>query len=139
EGLITSTREDIENIFKITGKTPSKIYVYSAGGWKRALYKLAYELKRFDEVMKLAMQNEEIKRRAQHVPKVLQTLIKNVNSLSPLILSEKEEMTALEDAASFFNKEFGADVSVAREGDAPPEHQRKAMGAMPMKPAVYLE
>lgn len=140
EDVVVKTREDIESILKLTGKKPSKIYLFAASGWKRALYKIARDEKRFDLAMKKAMEDNELKKNAKLVTKFLQQIIKDVGSLRQTVLSQADEVKALHDAAEFLGSEFSAEVVVLNEEDAEKEeHKKKAANAVPMKPSIFIE
>jgi len=90
--------------------------------------------------MKEAMKDGEIKRAGKDAAKVLQALLKKVNELSPEVLGEGEELSALKGAAVFLGREFGCECVVSRESEASGEKAKtKASGAMPMRPAVFIE
>ena len=140
EEVVAKTRDDIESILKLTGKKPVKIYLFAASGWKRRLYALARQEKRFDLAMKKAMEDGELKRNAGAVGKFLQQLIKDVGGLKSLVISQEEEIRALQDAAGFLGSEFGAEVAAfAEEEAAKEEHKRKSANAVPMKPSIFIE
>jgi len=138
EDVIAATRDDIENIQKITGKRAKRVSIYIASEWKRTLYRILFEEKKFEPAMRRAMNDAAIKQRAKDAQKALSSLSKNIGALSPICLSQEEEKAFLEEAASFLSAEFGgAEVSVAREEDVP--HIPKASGAMPLKPSIFIE
>ena len=139
EAVVVHTKEDIENIIKITGKKPSKIYLYVASEWKRKLYSLVYKEKRYDVVMKKAMMDEEIIVTAMEAQKFVEKLTKNVNELNSLVLSSKEEKMALLSAKEFLWRELNAETFIEDEIRAPDLHKKKAQQSMPMKPSIYLE
>ncbi len=140
EELVIATREDIDNILGIIKKeNPEKISIYVADEWKRKVLGIVAEEKKFDTSMKKAMQEGEIKKKGKECSKVIQQLMKNVNSLSKDILSSEEEYKALSEAAEFLGKEFGCEVNVAHEKDAPQEHAQKAKNAMPEKASIFVE
>jgi len=139
EQLILSTREDIENIIRITGVTPSRIYLYCASDWKRKLYSLAYKEKRFDSVMKEAMKDDRMRVNPKETQRVIEQLIKNVNYLSEFLLSSRQEKEALESAKRFLSAEINADISVLSEDEAQEAHAKKVKQAMPMKPSIFIE
>ena len=140
EDVVVKTREDIENIMKLTGKKPSRIYLFVASAWKRKLYRIAREEKRFDLAMKKAMEDEELKKNAKLVSKLLQQLIKEIGSLKPIVLSQEEELMALRDAADFLGSEFSAEVLALNEEEADgEERKKKAANAIPMKPSILIE
>ena len=139
EKLILDTREDIENIMKITKVTPRKIYLYIASDWKRKLYSLTYKEKRFDIVMKEAMKDDRMRGNPKDTQRVIEQLVKNVNYLSGTVLSSRQEEEALEGAKKFLSAEINADVFVSSEDRAQEAHAKKAKQAMPMKPSIFLE
>lgn len=140
EEIVSKTREDIENILKLIGKKPSKIYLFAASGWKRRLYSIAREEKRFDLAMKKAMADSELKKRAKEVGRFLQQLMKDVGGLRPLMITQEEELGALRDAAEFLGSEFACGVEVFPEEEAEKEeHRKKAANAVPMKPSIFIE
>jgi leucyl-tRNA synthetase len=139
EELISETREDIDNIIKITKVIPRSIYLYCASDWKRKLYTMAYKEKKFDVVMKQAMNDDRMRASPDETQRVLQQLIKNVNHLSPLVLTLRQEMEALENAKSFLAFELNADIFVLPEEKAGEAHAKKARQATPMKPSIFFE
>jgi leucyl-tRNA synthetase len=139
EELVMRTREDIEQVLEITGLKPKHIYIYVSEDWKRKLREIAFREKRFDAAMKAAMADPEMKKRGMDVSKVLQNYIKNINQLGGEVLSGDEELKALKGAADYLGSEFSCAFSVALENEAPEAHSKKARGASPMKPAIYIE
>jgi leucyl-tRNA synthetase len=139
EKLILNTREDIENIIKITKVTPSRIYLYCASDWKRKLYSLAYKEKKFDVVMKEAMKDDRMRANPKETQRVIEQLIKNVNYLSASALTLRQEKEALESAKKFLSAEINADVFVLSEDEAQEAHAKKVKQAMPMKPSIFIE
>jgi len=139
EELISETREDIENIVRIRKAAPRSIYIYCASDWKRKLYSMAYKEKKFDVVMKEAMRDDRMRADPDETQRVLQQLIKNVNYLSPLVLTLRQEMEALEGAKKFLSRELNADVYIMPEEKAQEAHAKKARQATPMKPSIFFE
>jgi leucyl-tRNA synthetase len=139
EELISNTREDIENILKITKVTPRNIYIYCASDWKRKLYTMAFKEKKFDVVMKQAMNDDRMRANPQETQRVLQQFIKNIGHLSSLVLTLRQEMEALEGAKKFLSLELNADVYVLPEEKAEGEHAKKAKQSTPMKPSIFFE
>jgi len=135
EELIKEVVDDVENVSKLIGKKPSKVFVYVASDWKRKLYGILKKEKRLDSVMKAASSDDELKKQMKGVQKMTKQLMKNVHSL-PEILSGDEELSALEDAKEFFKSEFSAEVEILPEENG--KHP-KAQNALPNKPAIVLE
>lgn len=139
EGIVRQTREDIDQVLKITKMTPKHIHIYVAGEWKRRLREIAFKEKRFDTAIKAAMADSEMKKHGNDVSKVLQSFVKNINELGGPVVSEKDELAALKSAVGYYAGELKCEVSIALEAEAPEPHSKKAKGAMPMKPAIYIE
>lgn len=140
EEIIVKTRDDIENILKLTGKKPATIYLFAASPWKRRLYLVARQEKRFDSAMKKAMEDEELKANAKAVGKFLQSLVKDVGGLKPAVISQEDEVNALKGAAGFLGSEFGCSVEVFTEEEAAKEeHKKKSANAVPLKPSIFIE
>ncbi|MFH1448789.1 MAG: leucine--tRNA ligase [Candidatus Micrarchaeota archaeon] len=139
EEIIVKTREDIEHVLSITGIKPKHVYLYVAGDWKRKLRSIAFKEKRFDKAMKVAMSDDEMKGIGKDVARVLQSFIKNVNELSENVVGEGGETEALEGAIEYFRSEFNSEFTISTDSAAPETHSKKAKGAMPLKPAIYIE
>jgi leucyl-tRNA synthetase len=152
EELIQQVHEDIEKISSLIGKKPESVFVYIAESWKRNLYNLVKEKKKFDLVMQSATQNTELKiprpsvtssRRDEDPVKthmkqltaLTKQLMRNAHSL-PDIVSTQDELSALKDAEPFLSKEFGCKVTVLPESEG--KHE-KAKNASPGKPAIVIE
>ncbi|MEM4216301.1 MAG: leucine--tRNA ligase, partial [Candidatus Anstonellales archaeon] len=131
EEVIVSVRDDIENISKIIGKRPARIYVYVASENKRKAYEILREKKNIGEFMKSA--------KGMMPPDVLQqmakALMKKVHSLPPSIPFDLE-FEHIKDAREFLSKEFGAEVFVLSEEEG---RHEKARQALPLKPAIVIE
>ena len=155
EELIKETVADVENVIKLTGKTPKYIFIYTAGSWKHKVYEIIRREKAFDKIMKTAAQDPELKVSMNcpaeqifrqpvsmnDVQRVTKQLIKNAHSLHEK-LSDKEEYTILNDAIDFFKKQFSCDVFVLYDTARLPNREaghEKAKNALPNKPAIVLE
>jgi len=141
EELVEKTRDDVENIQKITGKTASKITLFVSDDWKRKLRAIVHEEKNVKGAMAHAMRDEDVKAHAKKAQKLVLKLVKQLNLIGGPMLSAEEEYHALTDAKGFLSKEFnGARVDIKRESEATGEaEQKKAENAMPMKPSILIE
>ncbi|MGC9005073.1 MAG: leucine--tRNA ligase [Candidatus Micrarchaeia archaeon] len=131
EEVVVSVREDIENISKITGKRPKKIYVYVASEKKRKVYEILREKKNIGEFMKSAKGIMD----PTSLQQIAKNLIKKVHSLPPSI-PFNSEFEHLSEAKDFLSKEFRAELFVISEEEA--KHE-KAKQALPLKPAIVIE
>jgi deoxyadenosine/deoxycytidine kinase len=132
EELIQKVFGDIEKISELIGKKPKMVALYVAADWKRKLHRMAKEKPKFEELMKAAAAGKMPMREVQNAAK---QLMKNVHAL-PEILSEKEELEALNDAKKFLEESYSCRVEVLPEEKA--KHE-KAKSAMPGKPAIVME
>jgi leucyl-tRNA synthetase len=151
EFLITSLLADLQNIVKVTKMSPSKVIVYTSATWKAAVYKgvLASILEgktNFGEIMKILIANPDTAK-AKTDPKLVQKMMEDVLS-TPVEarnrrakMSEFDEMSAIQDAASLLSSEANkAQIVVYSEEDsAKLDPKGKAKFARPFKPAIYME
>jgi len=135
EELTRQVHADIEKISGLIGKKPESVFVYVADGWKRKLYNLVREKKKFDLVMQSSSQDPELKANMKQLTTLAKQLMKNAHSL-PEVMGTEEELASLKDAESFLSKEFGCPVTVLPESGA--KHE-KARNASPGKPAIVIE
>jgi leucyl-tRNA synthetase len=135
EELTKQVHEDIEKISALIGKKPESVFVYIADEWKRKLYNLVKEKKKFDSVMQEASKDDELKQHMKQLTTLTKQLMKNAHSL-PEILDSETELSSLKDAQSFFSKEYDCEVSVMLETEG--SHD-KAKNASPGKPAIVIE
>jgi leucyl-tRNA synthetase len=135
EELIKQVHTDIEKISGLIEKKPESVFVYIADDWKRKLYTLVKEKKKFDLVMQSASKDSELKQHMKQLTTLTKQLVRNAHSL-PEILSAEEELTSLKDAEQFLSKEFDCSVTVHPESEG--KHE-KARNASPGKPAIILE
>lgn len=131
EEVVISLREDVENISKIIGKKPAKIYIYVAGEKKREAYEILREKKNIGEFIKSAKGIMD----PAFLQQIAKNLMKKVHSL-PSSIPSHSELEHIMEAKDFLSKEFGAEVFVLSEEDA--KHE-KAKQALPLKPAIVIE
>ena len=140
EALVKQTMEDVENILKVTGTKPGRLYLYTSPRWKWKTLTLVSETRAEGSaeaaVIKKAMQVEEIKRHGKEAVKYISALMKEPRLEGVVEIDEK---TVLEKAREFFQEEFGCAVEVYdADGDAyDPLNKRRQ--ARPLKPAIYVE
>jgi leucyl-tRNA synthetase len=132
EEIVKKVHGDIEKISELIGKKPAKVTIFVAGQWKRKLFSIAKEQKKFDLIMKAAGAEGMPMKEAQNV---IKQIIRNVHAL-PDVLPAQEELSTLKDAEGFLSSEYGCEVAVLSEEGA--EHP-KAKAALPGKPAIVLE
>ena len=131
EEVVLTIREDVENIVKLLGKKPNRIYVYVAGEKKRTAYEILREKKNMGEFMNSAKGIMD----PAALQQMAKGLMKKVHSLPPSI-PFSYEFEHVAEARDFLSKEFGAEVFVLSEEDG--KHE-KAKQALPLKPAIVIE
>jgi len=140
EGLVSTVLADVQNIKRITGKAkPAKATLFVAAPWKWAALEAIKGIDRpdFNLALKEAMKDSAIKAKGKEAVQVVKRLSGKVMELKN---AEKiGELEALKGAAGFLEKELGCKLEVKKEEDAGKELSQKAAGALPLKPAIYLE
>ncbi|KXS46323.1 leucine--tRNA ligase [Methanohalophilus euhalobius] len=149
EELISNTFSDVEEIIKVTGIKPQKLVLYTASQWKSEAFKQALELQQQGNLnpgilIKNLMQDPEMRPYGKEVPKFAKKVVDDIKAMKEekfemvygFNLDEKE---TLQEAISFFEKEIGCEVQIAREGEETYDPEKKARFAAPMRPAIYIE
>jgi leucyl-tRNA synthetase len=151
ERIIQNSLEDVQNITKVTNITPAKVHFYAADGWKWKMYLKALELAKrstldVGTLIKEAFKDEEMKIRSKVVPGFARALVDDIIKLPAqdveirLKMGQLNEVTILQDAASFLEAEFGCPVVFSGESDPWIEDPAKrANRAKPYRPAIYVE
>ena len=136
EELLIRTVEDIEEIKKVTGLKPSRVYIYVAPSWKWELVKIAKLLK---EEGKLDMKNlmNEVKKMKVDIKSASKYASQLINEMKKRDFEEINEAEYLKNAKEFIEKEVEAEVHIMEKPEYDPKG--KAKFAMPLKPAIYVE
>ncbi len=136
EELLIRTVEDIEEIKKVTGLRPSRIYIYIAPPWKWELVKIAGMLKKEGKLdMKYLM--KEAKKMDIDMKLASKYASQLINEMKKREFEIIDEAEYLRNAKEFIEKETGAEVHIMEKPEYDP--QGKAKFAMPLKPAIYVE
>ena len=149
EDFLKGVIADVNEILKVTGIKPSTVYLYTTPSWKVSVFETALRMGRGKELSvpsltKAAMSDPVIrakgKEAAEFARKTAEDLMKrSYQDLDRLSVSF-DELRYLRNAAPFISSELGCDVSVYSADD--PEivdPQRKARGAQPRRPAIFVE
>jgi len=151
ESLIRTTVDDIADILKATGMSYKRLYLYTAAKWKWSLYLNGLETASkgpvgVPELMKVASADPALKGRMKEISRLAPRLAKDIQSVAPdmqerrLRVGRFDEREALEDAVSFFGKEFKCAVAVFDESDSKKyDPKGRAQSAQPFRPAIFLE
>lgn len=138
EGLIRDIISDVGEVLRIIkNDDPKKITIFLASAWKYDLYShLKDKIKKTRnpaELMKFCM-GTELKKYGPEIQKLLSKIVKS--GLPPHVLSQEQELEAIDDARDFLAAEFNCEIDVASADDS--DHP-KAKNALPSKVAIFIE
>jgi len=141
EEIIIRLVDDIQEIIKVTGITPRKVYVYIADEWKyealKALYNSNFNIGKVIKEFIGRVQDKKV------VPKVVQDLRKlsfdvPENLVKGVVEGFREEKVFKEEAKRIEEK-IGAEIIILSERESREDHKQKAIKALPLKPAIVIE
>ena len=140
DDMVSDTRRDIDAVLALAKiSNPSKITLFVSQQWK---YDFAKQLKEqlestrnIGDILR-TMLSGSLKQHGADITKILPRIVANPGSLPSLVLSEKEEIAALEEARKLYADELKCAINIIASKDS--EHQ-KAKQAMPGKPAIVVE
>ena len=136
EEIIAKTYEDIENILKVTKLKPKKIVLYTSPSWKWEVLKIVNEQEfDFKKSISKAMESEKIKKFGKEVANYINEVIKEKVKFTTRI----NELEILEEAKTFFEKEFKASIEIYSADEEAYDPLNKRRNAKPLKPAIYVE
>jgi leucyl-tRNA synthetase len=151
ESVVRTSIEDVQKIVQVTGIRPSRIHFYTASTWKWKVYLNALRMAEagtldVGALIRDSFRDEEVKTRTKEVPSFARGVVEDVTRTPAetakrrLGLKLVNESKLLEDAASYFEAEFGCEVTVENESD-PWIHdpENRAPRAKPYRPAIYVE
>ncbi|MBW3582699.1 MAG: leucine--tRNA ligase [Euryarchaeota archaeon] len=143
--------DDIRNILKIIGKEPTKVYLYTAPEWKRrADGAIAAALEALPPgervnpgtIIKALVSDPELKAHTKDVPKHVNLALKQGAGFlnQHRRVAGVDETAALKESQDFLTREFNAEVAVFSADDPDKvDPAGRAQGAVPGRPAVYVE
>ncbi len=150
ENVIVTSLEDVQKITKVTGIEPEKVYFYTADGWKWKVYMKALKLAQKGELdvgslIRASLKDEEMKARSKDVPGYARGLVDDIIKLPEadramrIKMGQLNEVGILQDALSFIEGEYKAEVIIAAESDPWIEDPAKRAGrSKPYRPAIYV-
>ncbi len=147
ENYLSSVMTDTNEILKVTGISPKRIFIYTSAQWKRDVLSMGLQMMSsgtlsIPALTKAVMTNDDLKKHgkeaADFAKKTAEELMKRSETNNER--SSIDEYAFLSDAAKFLSKELNCEVSVfsADEKDLV-DPQKKARVAQPMRPAIYIE
>jgi leucyl-tRNA synthetase len=150
ENIVQTSMEDVQKITRVTGINPGKIYFYTADGWKWKIYMNALELAKNNgldvgSLIRISFKDAEMKVRSKEVAAFARQLVDDTIKLPERELKMRikmghlNEVVILQDALSFIEGEYSAEVIIAAESDPWIEDPAKrAARSKPYRPAIYV-
>ena len=134
----------IEGMRKVTELSKlekiSKCTLFVAENWLYSLFavvKRELEVTRnLSEIIKKVLEEEQLKVKGKEVGKLVAMLLKDVSKLPKLLLSQEEELEAVESAKEFLEKEFDCAIKIIL---ADQSENHKAKTALPGKVGILVE
>jgi leucyl-tRNA synthetase len=149
EKYLDDVMTDVNEILKVTGIAPKRIFLYTAPQWKKDIFSIALKMTKTKELSvpgltKAVMARDDLKRRgkeaADFARKTAEDILKRSEVELEKLSRDLDEHAYLKDASLFLAKELGATVEVYSADDAAaPDPQKKARAAQPHRPAIYVE
>ncbi|MCQ2070209.1 MAG: leucine--tRNA ligase [archaeon] len=148
ENYLQSVISDVNEIRKMVDGDVTKTVLYTAPGWKNAIYKDAVAMAEegtlgIPELTKKCMADPELKKNGKAVSDFAKKTaidLKRTNLATAKALAEMDEKAFLVSAKDFISAETGITVDVAGADDENLyDPANKARVATPGRPAIYLE
>ncbi|MFX1418916.1 MAG: leucine--tRNA ligase [Promethearchaeota archaeon] len=138
--LMNNIIDDINNIKTALKKESlKKISIIIADQWKLKFYKklmsLIEDIKNQGEIMRILMQDSELKLHGKSLSKNINKVLKNIGKYPKFTLSPKNEFLFFNEIKPLIQKKFGVEVEINYEQDS---NEQKAIHALPGKPAIVI-
>lgn len=136
DDLVSQTKEDIQEILKLVGKKPGKIFIYISPLWKYTVHEKVLKISDKPEmIVETVMKDPELRKRGKKLVKFAESLRKDIGKIGN-ILNQKEEYQALKERKKEFENEIGCPVKIkkAEKSDSP-----RALKAEPGKPGIEIK
>jgi leucyl-tRNA synthetase len=143
ESLVQQVMDDLREVLRATGLTPSTVHIYVASKWKWDVYLRALEASSPREAIKVA--HEVAKALYVKDPKIVQKIAAEASSTSGdrkearLKAGRLDEYGVLKSAREFLERELRLEVKIWREEEGVYDPKGRRFNAIPYKPALYLE
>jgi len=149
ENIVKQTLEDTQEIITTTKITPKKVHYYTAAKWKREVYNEALDRAEIQPETLDELIRDMIAAKApapRDLPKFTAKIIKQIRT-TPTELRKRrlktgqiDELSALNDAKSFFAKELKTEIEAQNEEDPNLyDPKSRAKFAEPYRPAIFIE
>lgn len=140
EGFIKEVIDDIRQILSIAKVDGSDIYIYVSPGWKETVLSEVME----DPEKGMGLMSDLVSKvdaNPKEISSYLQGLIKTLREKGEKDTwkADIDEYDVLGRAREFLEREFDADVHIAKASEDPYDPVGKSKHAAPRKPAIYVE
>ena len=146
ERLVSTLMDDISEILKVTEITPSRMVLMTAPRWKREMQSKALSTAGEIDIGALIKDAMSVAppEAKKEIPAFAKALASEAGRMSEEERSRSavpvDELSALERAREFLQKEFGCDILVFSADDPDRiDPKGRAKQARPMRPAVFVE
>ena len=138
--LMNNIMDDINNIkIALKKKSLKKISIIIADQWKLRFYNkfmsLLEDTKNQGEILKLLMQDNELKLHGKMISQNVSKILKNVGKYPKFTLTPKDEFQFFNKIKLVIEKKFHSEVEINYEKDS---NEQKATHALPGKPAIVI-
>ena len=149
EDFFKSVLDDIGEILKVTKIKPKKIIIYTSPIWKQKIFETAIKISiseelKINNLMKIIMKENEIKKHGKEASKYTTKLINEINKMNKEDIEKHRvkinELEYLVNSSVFIEKEFESLVEIYSSDDNNKyDPQNKSKFAVPYRPAIYIE
>jgi leucyl-tRNA synthetase len=140
---------DIKEILRVTGITPSKIFLYTSPEWKSKVFAMAVRMAVKGELSipnltKAAMADPDIRSKGKDAANFARRMAEDITKRSDQdmksLLVEFDEIDYLNSSRDFIESQLGCEVFI-RAADDKDIHdpEGKAKVAQPRRPAIFVE
>ncbi|MFN3910161.1 MAG: leucine--tRNA ligase [Candidatus Anstonellaceae archaeon] len=139
EDYIKAVIKDSQEIKKLAKIEPKKIIFIIAGKYKYDIVEIIKEKKEEKEVLREIMQKKEFEKYKKNLFEITKKMLKNIGKYVGYGLSAQKEKEYLEKMKNKIQKQLSCQyVEILEEENAPEEFARKAILALPAKPAIIF-
>jgi len=136
EELLDQTIEDIRSVLKLVKIKPKRIRLFISPEWKYAFFKKLKKAIEKTRDPKLVLKQVMDKEHGMEIAKIVPAVLKDASKLPHIVLTQAEEVRALEVSKSFLEKEFGYKIEIMKAEDS---GSPRASKALPGKPGIEVE
>ena len=141
EEIIKITLEGMRNVLKLSKLDKPKEYtLFLAEKWLYPLFNfLSKEIKvtrNRGEIMRKALEMEELKPYGKEISKIIASVLKDVSKIPSFVLSAEEELGLMQEAKEYFEKEMECKIEIKLADES---QEIKAKSAWPGKVGLLLE